>query len=219
MFFLALVAFAVSLLPAHPAAHESGVADRPGMSLSKGMFLVAARHLEDPLFGESVILLLEYSSRGTVGVIVNHPTGAKLSEIFPDIGRLRERNDPIYAGGPVARQQMLLLLQSDAQPEESLQVFKDIYVTTSAAALKKMAETLTPETRFRICAGYAGWAPGQLEKEIARGDWTVVTADAVTLFDTDPAILWQELLQRNFLLEVRLKNALLWTRSGKERFM
>lgn len=165
--------------------------------LAKGKFLVASRHLRDPNFSETVILLIDYDWHGAMGLVINRPTEVKLSTVLPGIEGLQQRRDTVYIGGPVARSQMLLLIRSGSQPEGSRRVFADIYVSSSRTVLQQMIDNANAGERFRVYAGYAGWAPGQLDQEVSRGDWHVLPADAETVFDKAPSEIWPELILRS----------------------
>ena len=165
-------------------------------SLSKGRFLVASRDMQDPRFAETVILLVEYSSKGATGLIVNRPTEVKLSSALPDVKGLEHKEDFVYIGGPVSQGQMLMLIQSKGKPEESQHVFQDIYVSGSQKVLEGMTGKTDTGRRFRVYAGYSGWAPQQLDREMGRGDWHILEADVKTIFDKESPQIWPELIRR-----------------------
>ena len=165
----------------------------PQAALSAGRFLVAGEHLRDPNFAQTVVLLLNYGERGARGVIINRRSDVKLAAVFPRISGLHQRPDTVYLGGPVSRNQLLILLRSDGPPRRSEHVVDDIYVSTNRQAL---VDALNRAGSAHVYAGYAGWAPGQLDREVARGDWHVVPADAATVFSDRPAKVWRELIEK-----------------------
>ena len=163
--------------------------------LVKGKFLVAGRHLNDPNFAETVVLLLGYDQQGALGVIINRPTQVSLADVLSETLQPRPQTDMVYIGGPVGRSGMLLLLQSATQPDETQHVFGDVYFSGSLAVLQQMIEK--KDRSFRVYAGHAGWAPGQLDNEVARGDWHVVNADVARIFRTPAEKVWPELIARS----------------------
>lgn len=161
--------------------------------LAKGRFLVASRSLQDPNFAETVILLVEYDANGALGVIVNRPTEVALVDALPELGELRRRKDVVYLGGPVGRDRMLLLVRTPQQPPQSLRVFDRVFASGSLDAVRKSVQRGEP---IRAYAGYAGWGPGQLDAEVARGDWFIGPADSNAVFADRPGALWDDLIER-----------------------
>jgi putative transcriptional regulator len=91
---------------------------------------------------------------------------------------------------------MVLLIRSSSTLEEAQQVMADVYVSSSRKLFERLVDKADTGERFRVYAGYAGWAPGQLDREVARGDWHVLPADAETVFDKAPADIWPELIRK-----------------------
>jgi putative transcriptional regulator len=178
----------------------------PERDIAQGSFLVAARKLRDPNFAQTVVFLIQYDKTGAMGVVINRPTEVKLSAVLTDLKALQKRSDKIFWGGPVENNQLLLLFRSDAQPKESMQVFQDVFLGSSPKVIEQMLKNETGENRFRVFAGYAGWAPGQLDQEAARGDWHILPAAADTIFNQKPAEIWPELIIRGSAKHVKNKN-------------
>ena len=187
-----------------PTIFDFSDQSRPMVKPSKGRFLIASRQLLDPHFAETVVLLIEYDQQGAMGIIINRPSELKLSAVLPEIEVLRQRPDTVYLGGPVAKNQLLLLIRTSSPPEGSLLVFKDIHVSSSQEVMQRMIKNPQGEERFRVYAGYAGWAPGQLDNEIAAGGWHVLRADAETVFDKSAPEIWPDLIRRSSAQWVRL---------------
>jgi putative transcriptional regulator len=180
---------------------------KSGKELAQGKFLVADRRLMDPNFRETVVLLIRYGSDGAMGLVINRPVQLKLSTVLPDIKELDQRKETLYLGGPVEPTRILLLVRSANPPEASMPVFGDVYLSSSQKVLQRLIKKPVKEERFRIYAGYAGWAPKQLESECDRGHWHVLKADTETLFDKKSSEIWQELIQRVSVKWVRTINS------------
>jgi putative transcriptional regulator len=165
--------------------------------LSAGKFLVASEKIRDPRFAKTIILLVNYSSRGAVGLIINRPTGTKLLHVLPNVKGIQKAPDNVYFGGPVAFNQITMIIQSSSEPEESIKIFDDIYISGSLNLLERIIKNRKPDQRFRFYSGYAGWAPGQLESEIARNDWSILKGDPDILFDKVPDKIWPRLVPHN----------------------
>jgi putative transcriptional regulator len=175
--------------------------------LAQGKFLVADRRLMDPNFRETVVLLIRYGPDGAMGLVINRPVQLKLSTVLPDIKELDRRKETLYLGGPVEPTRILLLVKSANPPEASMPVFGDVYLSSSQKVLQRLIKKPVKEERFRIYAGYAGWASKQLESECDRGHWHVLKADNETLFDKKSSEIWQELIQRVSVKWVRTINS------------
>ncbi|RMF91499.1 MAG: YqgE/AlgH family protein [Nitrospinota bacterium] len=185
-----------SPLPLNPFRGEA--------SLDKGKFLVASRQLGDPRFRETVVFLLRYDPQGAMGVVINRPGRVKLSTLFPSITDLQQRADTLYWGGPVSPSRLMMLFRFATPLEKAQHVWRDLYVSTSRTVLRRILKESKEKAQFRVYAGYAGWAPGQLDHEVWRGDWYVVDADMATIFETPPSQIWPELIRRSTLRKAGL---------------
>ncbi len=173
-------------------------------TLAKGKVLVAGRQLNDPNFSETVILLTSYDWHGAMGLVINRPADIKLVKVLPDIKGIRRYNDTIYIGGPVERDQLVMIIRSDNQYADTLKVSGDIYVSMSRKVLQRLVNNAETGETFRVYAGYSGWSSGQLEHEVDRGDWHIINADSETVFDKDSTLIWQELINRTSAQWVKL---------------
>jgi putative transcriptional regulator len=193
--------------------------DEPGRreELAKGKFLVASRRLNDSNFQETVVLLIEYGMEGAMGLVINRPSQVKLGTLFPNIKELKQRQDTVYLGGPVAVNRVLMLIGSPHTPQASIPIIQDVYLSSSLKELERLIKNAAEGERFRIFAGYSGWGPSQLDFERARGDWHVLKADAETIFAENPLEIWQELINRATLKWVHVQSALLSKISNTHR--
>ncbi len=164
---------------------------------AKGKFLVATDALTDPHFSQTVILLIDYSDMGATGIIINRPTKVPLVEMLPSVQGLKDRADIVYYGGPVEGNRMFMLIRSSEKPDESGHVFGNVYVSVSKNMLEHMIGKRKTEKQFRVYSGYAGWFPGQLDREVSIGSWRIVGADADSIFEKNSAGIWRELFRRS----------------------
>jgi putative transcriptional regulator len=188
----------VSVLAGAVAAQE------PAPAVANGVFLVAKPALADPNFEQTVVLVTLPPGGGVIGVIVNRSLGRKLSELVQQPELIPPDADELYAGGPVARGRLLMLGRAASVPPGSFHVLEDVYLSTDPQLLQDLGAGRLPGARVRFYAGYAGWGSGQLQAEVARGSWWIVPADAATLFDSDPATLWDTLQRRASLQGTRM---------------
>ncbi len=155
--------------------------------------LLAMPQMTDPNFARSVVLLCEHGKDGTMGLIVNRPTSTRVTAVV--------RLDPpldcpsdlrVWIGGPVEPRRAWLLTPSDPGTPDSVRIAEGLYLAASAEALRQCLQA-PPETRdgCRFLLGYAGWAPGQLETELAASAWLNAPADTELIFRTPPEHMWE----------------------------
>jgi len=166
-----------------------------------GTFLIARRGLPDPNFSESVVLLLDYNREGAIGLIINRPTDLKLGEVLPKLTVLERRPDRLFFGGPVAKGHLSLLVRVREKLENVNRIMGDTYASGDITLLLRLIAEGNDD--FRVYGGYAGWAPGQLDAEVERGDWYIVTAEERFVFYGDPERIWTELIERVDLKTVK----------------
>ncbi|MFL6146181.1 MAG: YqgE/AlgH family protein [Pseudonocardiaceae bacterium] len=167
-------------------------------SLERGSALVAAPGLQDPNFRRTVVLIIDHTASGTLGVVLNRPSEVPVCDVLPLWGPHATLPRALYVGGPVQRRAALCVAALpagvDAERTEGM-----IKVRGSLALIDLEAdpELMAPQLRgLRVFAGYAGWGEDQLAGEISRGDWVVVPAladDVLAPADTD---LWSRILRR-----------------------
>jgi putative transcriptional regulator len=156
------------------------------------ILIVARDELPDPNFKDSIVLVMNHIGPAPVGFILNRPTHVPVSRLFPDVQRLAALDDKIYFGGPVDIESVSFLFRADKRPENATEVLDGIYLSTNRELLRELLARDKPMEGLRIFVGYSGWARGQLENEIARGDWTLRPADASTIFDNKSEHPWPD---------------------------
>jgi putative transcriptional regulator len=160
-----------------------------------GMFLVAQRGLRDPNFRQGVVLIVKHGPGGTFGLIVNRATEVKLGELLPDLKGADRPVRRVFVGGPVGRNQLMLLMRKATPGENIERVVAGIYFSADRDVLEGELARGAAEADLRLYAGHAGWAPGQLAYELARGDWHVTKANAGLVFGADTDALWDRLIR------------------------
>ncbi|MBT8192738.1 MAG: YqgE/AlgH family protein [Acidimicrobiia bacterium] len=159
--------------------------DNTSMDSLAGVLLVAAPNLLDPNFFRSVVLILEHTEEGAVGVIINRPTTSPLGDELPEWEALLAQPEVVFVGGPV-------------QPDNAVGLAEG--VDGSSLAGVGIVDLSAPPGELtapvRIYAGYAGWGPGQLEAELVEGGWIVALAEPEDVFAVEPGTLWRDVLRR-----------------------
>ena len=163
------------------------------MESLRGHLLVASPHLPDPNFSKSVILLVEHSNEGAVGLVLNRVAGTSLSELWiqADQDGPCHCDDQVRLGGPV--QGPVMCLHGHMELSES-EVISGVYVSTEAENLRQLVQK--NKQPFRVFLGYSGWGPGQLESELKIGGWLVSMADEEIVFTDDADEIWQRVIHR-----------------------
>ncbi|TMI00673.1 MAG: YqgE/AlgH family protein [Betaproteobacteria bacterium] len=156
------------------------------------ILLVARAELADSNFKDSVVLVMNNIGPAPAGVIINRPTRIAVSRLFPDLERLAQLDDKLYFGGPVETALVSFLFRADTPPEHATQVLDGVHFSTNGELLRKLLGRDKPMDGLRIFIGHSGWAPGQLEAEIARGDWALAPAETDTIFDRKSEHPWPE---------------------------
>jgi putative transcriptional regulator len=156
------------------------------------VLLVARGQLIDASFKDSVVLVMNNLGTAPAGIIVNRPTRVEVSHLFPDMERLAHLHDKLYFGGPVELEVVWFLFRSDRPREHAVQAFDGVYVSADRDLLRELLARDKPMEGLRIFIGHSGWAPGQLEYEIARGDWTMKAAEAEAIFHGKSEHPWPE---------------------------
>jgi putative transcriptional regulator len=154
------------------------------------ILLVARSELPDPNFADSVVLVMNHVAEGPVGVIVNRPTPMTVAELFPDEKRLATIEDKVYFGGPVEFESIWFLFRAAKAPARAVRAFNDVYLSRDRELLLRLLRRKKPMEDLRIFVGHSGWAPGQLEAEIGRGDWMLEQADSDAVFNPQVEYPW-----------------------------
>jgi putative transcriptional regulator len=150
---------------------------------SKTAILIVARaELPDPNFADSIVLVMNNLGPAPVGLIINRPTAAPVSRLFPELTRLAQLRDKVYYGGPVEIGSIWFLFRAATPQKDAVEAFSGLYLSASKELLLALLRRDKPMDGLRIFAGHAGWGPGQLQVEIAHGDWTARRAELDAIF-------------------------------------
>jgi putative transcriptional regulator len=166
--------------------------------------LLASPRLGDPDFEGTVVLLGAHEEGGSIGWTVNGSSLVSANEIVRATGVVAAEvalpavlDRPARCGGPVSPESVWILYRRAAGAlllPGSLAIGEEIAITSTMAALRSVVEGRGP-AEVRLLVGYAGWGPGQLERELAKGAWLPAPPDAALLFHDVPSTLWQRAYQ------------------------
>lgn len=162
----------------------------------RGRLLVASPDLEDPNFFRTVVLVLEHSTEGALGVVLNRPSTATLVQPpLPAWAPLAVDPPVIFVGGPVQPMAAIgLARRADGADPDGFAPLSDRLGTVD---LERDPADVAPRVdRIRVFAGYSGWGPLQLEGELAADGWFVVDAEPSDPWTAEPEALWRVVLRR-----------------------
>ena len=189
---LVLIAFRTTLNAAQPAAASP-----------KSFFLVASHNMPDPVFQQTVILMLPSDEPPLVaGVIINKPTKVTLSNLFKQQISPSERNQKVYFGGPVEISEPLLVVRTSQPPASAIPLAGNVYAEADPRLISNWLRNNTSNRNGRLFMGRAQWAQEQLRGELLEGAWTVVPLRSDLIFDDNPARVWSLLSQHEHVREI-----------------
>jgi putative transcriptional regulator len=170
---------------------KSGVPEPPSL---RGRLLVAAPPLVDPNFDRTVVLVLEHGDDGGLGIVLNRRSETTLDDVYPEWRAVVTPPECVFVGGPVSSDAVIALARRRHQQLEGfVQILDDLGTVDLADDPFDVGVALES---LRVFAGYAGWAPGQLEAEVDQGAWFVVALDPSDPFVDAPEQLWRDVLRR-----------------------
>ena len=178
------------------------------MKTLRGQLLVAVPDMQDSMFQRALILVCEHEAeQGAMGFIVNHPSEMTLRDLLEDMSITPEvdRNlgRPVFLGGPVQPNLGFGLYSGTYEMSDSAVINKKFKVTASRALLEHCAVGKGPENLL-VTMGYAGWSPGQLEREMDTGSWWLASPSMELVFDLPPERRWGEAVRQLGLEESSL---------------
>ncbi|MFG0332636.1 MAG: YqgE/AlgH family protein [Maioricimonas sp. JB049] len=164
----------------------------------RGHFLIAGCRLKDRNFFKTAVLIVEHSPEGAMGLVINRPSSVSVANALSGHLDLPDTEELVYVGGPVEPAALFILHNAANLDPSEAAVLSSIYVGSSADIFEEVVRSAIADSdiRFRIYSGCAGWGPGQLEGELARGDWMTLKATEDAIFCEDPYQVWDQLLAR-----------------------
>ncbi len=163
-----------------------------------GTLLLANTDLLEPTFRRSVIYVVEHNDGGTLGVVLNRPSETAVYNVLPQWAKLATKPKTMFIGGPVKRDAALCLatLRVGADPT-GVPGLRHVQGRVVMVDLDAEPDSLAPLVEgVRIFAGYSGWTIGQLEGEIERDDWIVLSALPADVLVEPKVDLWARILRR-----------------------
>ncbi|PQA29614.1 YqgE/AlgH family protein [Amnimonas aquatica] len=162
--------------------------------------LVAMPELDDGLFSRAVIYVFRHDKEGAAGLIVNHPSDVRFDHLLqemrlPPLKPLARPEQPVLVGGPVHPELGFVLHRGHGPWTSTLLSGEDLAITHSRDVLDAISQGHGPED-YLVSLGYAGWAPGQLEQELADNAWLTAPASERVLFELPYETRWEEAIKQ-----------------------
>ncbi len=170
-------------------------------------FLVAAPALSDPNFASSLVLMAEHHGEGALGFVVNRPAPITVADVLggvdADLRRAAEAvgraEGQVLVGGPVQPERLWIIFRpgrgtESGQEGSAVKVGDGLALGGSRELLESLVRA--PGGPFLLLLGYAGWAPMQVEKEIAAGGWVPMPLAADLVFDVPLEKRWETAVRR-----------------------
>ncbi|WBT08775.1 YqgE/AlgH family protein [Corynebacterium sp. SCR221107] len=163
-----------------------------------GMLLVAAPGLADENFSRSVILLLEHNEATSFGVNIASRSDVAVFNVMPEWAPLVAKPQALYIGGPLSQQAVVgLAVTKSGVDISSHRFFNRLANRLVHVDLRAKPEQIQDLVEgMRMFAGYAEWSPGQLDAEIARGDWFVAPALPSDVIAPGSVDVWGDVMRR-----------------------
>lgn len=160
------------------------------------VLLVSMPQMLDPNFTRTVVLLAEYGRHGAFGLVVNRQMPEPANAVIRAEPPLDIRDDVhLYVGGPVEPSRAWVLTAHRELDPEALEVVDGVYLSASADLIRHALQS-PPDGNVRVVIGYAGWAAGQLDEELAASAWLMAPADPDLVFDTPLEAMWEAAIRR-----------------------
>jgi putative transcriptional regulator len=184
---LAVLLAAATLIA--PAPH----AQTPERASLTGQLLIAAPTIGDPRFDRTVVLMVEHTQNGALGIIINLPWEerplAGLLEMLGEKNPTATGKVRIFAGGPVQPTIGFVIHSAEYRRPGTVDIDGRVAMTSSRKILLDIGNDRGPKQSL-VAFGYAGWAGGQLESELERRAWYTAPADPQLIFDEPREKVW-----------------------------
>lgn len=163
----------------------------------KPQILVAMPSLKDGYFDKSVILLCEYNASGAMGFVINSPSTTSVNDLLRELGLNGQSNQdkPIMIGGPVQPELCWVVHTEDYEGRSTTPLGANLSLSAAQEVLTSITEGLTPRD-YLLGVGYAGWGPGQLDREIEQEAWWLADLDPISILQMTCDDRWDNVMEQ-----------------------
>ena len=164
------------------------------MNTLKNHLLISVPHMNDTLFGKSVVYICEHNTEGAMGLIINKSINHKGFDSFMKIEtaerfQLEDTNIKTYFGGPVLIEKIIVLHTNNIKNNNTIPITSKISISSEESIIGEFGKNVN--IKYKLFFGHSGWDAGQLEREIENGDWLLQTSNIDLLFDFPSEKIWE----------------------------
>jgi putative transcriptional regulator len=164
----------------------------PDQNPTSGRILVSQPSLSDRFFSRSVVMLAEHGPDGSFGFIVNKPANIHMSKVSAEFG---DFDTELYLGGPVHVNNLFYVHSKGDLIKDSLKVSEGVYWGGDLKEIRELiASGKITDKDIRFYAGYSGWEPKQLDREMKEKSWIVLDGLNRYVFGQRPTHLWKKIV-------------------------
>lgn len=161
---------------------------------SRGKILISEPFLRDATFGRSVVLLIDHTEEGSMGLIINKQLPIFVNDIIKEFKYIE--NIPLYKGGPIATD-TLFYLHTLADIPGAIPISKGLYLNGDFDEIKRYILQGNQIDRYiRFFLGYSGWESEQLSTELKENTWLVSKEENAYLMNGDTKDMWKQALEK-----------------------
>ncbi len=165
------------------------------MNTLKNHLLISVPHMNDTLFGKSVVYICEHNTEGAMGLIINKSINHKELESIIKIEtargfQLEDTNIKTYFGGPILIEKIIVLHTNNIKNNNTIPITSKISISSEESIIGEFGKNVN--IKYKLFFGHSGWDAGQLEREIENGDWLLQTSNIDLLFDFPSEKLWEQ---------------------------
>ena len=164
------------------------------MNSLKNHLLISVPHMNDDIFGRSVIYICEHNLEGAMGLIINKPMDdisfkdlKNVNHISSD--RFQSLTMKLYFGGPILVEKIIALHTNELKIKTAIPLNNKISISSGKEIIRDIENDIN--LNYKLFCGHSGWSPGQLEREIENGDWLLQSSKTDLLFNLTAEKIWK----------------------------
>ena len=164
------------------------------MNSLKNHLLISVPHMNDDIFGHSVIYICEHNLEGAMGLIINKPMDDIIFKNLKNVNHIssdyfQSIKMKLYFGGPILAEKIIALHTNELKIETAIPLNSKISISSGKEIIRYIEKDTN--LNYKLFCGHSGWSPGQLEREIENGDWLLQSSKIDLLFNMPAEKIWE----------------------------